>query len=414
MTSIPELSTTTSFEIAGTAGAARSGTLHINGSTLETPNLFPVVNFYGGGTKNSVFGGGVHRTIKEFMIGAEAVNGIDCSEYFDAVMVSVASLSDYDLSGERIESYLEKPIKSRETFSSFEGTIFVDSGGFKFLHEATIEGEQFGKTIDQKAAFDIQKQFGGDVIVNLDQPISRDDSFATRQSKARQTARNAAEFLRLSAGYEGSRYLTLHGYNYSMIDTFLTELQDVLGTKIGQSAFDGIALGSLVPIKDNKQKLVTAVQDCKEVLEQHGYDDLPFHVLGISGSSIPLLAALGVDSFDSSSYLHSAINGKYYTSITDAIAIERVEFEECSCKVCSDPAMVDRMKGNAEYQKDILGPVAMHNLILQKNELQNIRTRIREDGTDGMIAYLDETVARKDRTRKVAHRVVNESLGGYF
>lgn len=411
---ITELSETTSFEVAATAGAARSGTLSISNATLETPNLFPVINFYGGGTKRSLFGGGVHRTMKEFMVGADAVNGLDCSEYFDAVMVSVASLTDYELSRERLESYLSKPIKSREAFEAFDGTIFVDSGGFKFLHEDAIEGNRFEMAVDQEVAFDIQKQLGGDIIVNLDQPITRDDSFTKRRQKARKTARNAAEFIRLSSNYDGSRYLTLHGYNYSMIDTFLTQLQQVLGTKIGQSAFDGIALGSLVPLKDNKQMLVTAVQDCQQVLEDHGYDDLPFHVLGISGSSIPLLAALGVDSFDSASYLHAAINGKYYTSISNSTPLDEVDFAECDCKVCSDPEMVKRMKGNAEFQKDILGPVAMHNLILQKRELQKIRTRIRDEGADGMVSYLDETVARKDRTRKVAHRVVNESLGGYF
>lgn len=411
---ISELSTTTSFEVDATAGAARTGTLKIRDVTLETPNLFPVVNFYGGGTEQSLYGGGVHRTIKEFMTGADAVNGIDCSEYFDAVMVSVASLTDYEIPRERMDSYLETPIKNREAFKSFDGTIFVDSGGFKFLHEETIEGSGFEMAVDQQTAFEIQRQLGGDILVNLDKPITPDDSFGTRRKKAQDTARNAAEFLRLSSDYDGSRYLTLHGYNYSMIDTFLTELQEVLGTEIGQSAFDGIALGSLVPLKDNKQKLVTAVQDCQEVLADHGYDDLPLHVLGISGSSIPLLAALGVDSFDSSSYLHAAINGKYSTSITESVSLAEADFSACDCPVCSERTIVDRMEGNAEFQKDILGPVAVHNLIVQKRELQEIRRRIREEGTDGMIEYLDETLARKDRTRKVAHRVVNESLGGYF
>jgi tRNA-guanine family transglycosylase len=409
-----ELTTETSFEIQATAGAARSGALTVRRSTMETPNLFPVINFYAGGTKNSVYGGGIHRTIKEFMTGEEAVNGIDCSEYFDGVMMSVASLTDYNLNKERFESYLSTPIKQREVFENFEGLIFVDSGGFKVLNNGKIEGKQFEMDFDQRTAFDIQQKLGGDIIVNLDHPITPDDTFETRKKKAKQTAENAAEFIRLSSGNTASRYLTLHGYNYSMIDTFLEELKTVLGTEIGQSAFDGIALGSLVPLKDNKQKLVTAVQDCQQVLADHGYDDFPLHVLGISGTSIPLLAALGVDSFDSSSYLHAAINGKYYTSISSSVNIDEADFSRCGCKVCSNADMVERMTGNAEYQKDILGPVAMHNLILQKRELRKIRSRIRQRGADGMIKYLDKTLARDDRTRKVTHRVVNEALGGYF
>ena len=141
---------------------------------------------------------------------------------------------------------------------------------------------------------------------------------------------------------------------------------------------------------------------------------MPFHVLGISNSSIPLLTALGVDTFDSMAYLHAAINGKYHKSLLEDVSYDEANFEECGCPVCSDSDLVDRMQGNAEYQKDILGPVAMHNLIIQKREVADIRNRIVEDGRDGLIEYFDETVARNDRTRKVAHRVVNEYLGGYF
>lgn len=408
------LSTNTSFEITDAAGTARSGELRIRKSTIKTPNLFPVLNFYAGGTRQSLFGGGIHRTVKEFLIGSDAVNGIDCSEYLDGIMVSVASFSDYSLSKERFNSYLSRPIKDRDPFTGYDGIIFVDSGGYKFLNDSQIDGKRFQIDFDQKVAFDIQRRLGGDIVVNLDKPIKPGDSFERRQQKARETANNAAEFIRLSADYDGSRFLTLHGYNYSMIDTFLTEVRKVLGTTIGQSAFDGVALGSLVPLKDNKQRLVTAVQDCQEVLHDHGYGDIPLHVLGISGSSVPLLAAMGVDTFDSASYMHSAINGKYYTSIHESKHIDDVDFSECDCKVCSDPEMVDRMKGNATYEKDILGPVAMHNLILQKRELSKIRRRIREDGTQGMIDYIDATVGRKDRTRRAAHRVVNEGLGGYF
>src|SRR6056297_2853869 len=111
------LSTDTAFEVNSTAGAARSGTLRVRGTTLETPNLFPVVNFYAGGTERSVFGGGIHRTIKEFMTGSPAVEDIDCSEYFDAAMTSVASLTDYELTENRFQSYLSTPIKQRPIFS---------------------------------------------------------------------------------------------------------------------------------------------------------------------------------------------------------------------------------------------------------------------------------------------------------
>jgi queuine/archaeosine tRNA-ribosyltransferase len=72
------------------------------------------------------------------------------------------------------------------------------------------------------------------------------------------------------------------------------------------------------------------------------------------------------------------------------------------------------MDGNAQYRKDQMGPVAVHNLYVQMTELNKIRERIQMDGTDGLIDYIENTIGRNDSTRKHAHRVVNESLGGYF
>jgi len=57
------------FEISAEAGDARSGVLQIGDTGTVDSNLLPVVNFYAGGTDASLYGGGIHRTIKEFMNG---------------------------------------------------------------------------------------------------------------------------------------------------------------------------------------------------------------------------------------------------------------------------------------------------------------------------------------------------------
>lgn len=401
------------FEVVDEAGDARSGAIRINGTELETPNLLPVVNFYAGGTDSSLYGGGIHRTIKEFMNGDEAVNGGDYCRYFDGVMTSVASLTDYGISRERYEDYIDDPIKERDAFD-FDGTLFIDSGGFKFLGDRKLDGSDFEVDVDQEAIFDIQQKLGGDLVVNLDRPISPDDTYEERVEKARMTAENVAEFLDLTDGGPYTRYLTLHGYNYSMLDTFLEEVDSVIGRNRVHREFDGVALGSLVPLKDNKGRLITAVSDCRDVLNDWGFDDLPLHVLGISSSAIPLLAAVGADTFDSSSYIHSAINGKYCTSLHSSEPLDDVDFSECDCPVCNDEVLVRRMEGEAEYQKDKLGAVAMHNLIIQKQEVERIRKAIRESGTDALIEYIEQSIGRQQSMQQHAHRVVNESLGGYF
>jgi 7-cyano-7-deazaguanine tRNA-ribosyltransferase len=181
-----------------------------------------------------------------------------------------------------------------------------------------------------------------------------------------------------------------------------------------REGFDGIALGSLVPKKDNRGDLIQAITDCREVMADWQISHWPLHVLGISSRSIPILAALGVDTFDSSTYLHNAINGKYNQSLMEQEPLDEVDFTKCDCPVCQSGLLVDWMQGNAQYQKDVLGPVAMHNLIIQKRELKQIRECIRHEGTDSLVRYLEETFSRDKTMRRFAHQVVNESLGGYF
>lgn len=403
-----------SFQVAATAGDARAGTLDINGQSLNTPAFFPVLSFYGGGKASSIFGGGVHRTIKEFMIGDEAIDGGTYDEYFRGTMTSIAALTDYGINRERFNDYISDPIKERETFSDYSGLIFVDSGGYKFLHNDGLDGSDFEIELDQQQAFQIQKQLGGDIIVNLDHPITPSDTFEERQQKAEQTAENAIEFARLAQNYPGARYLTVHGYNYSMLDRFLDHIQSKLGNIDLSALFDGIALGSLVPKKDNKEALITAVMDCVKIMEERGLDDLPLHVFGIGSGSIPLLIAAGADTFDATTYIQNAINEKYSVSLTDHIPLEEVDFTECDCPVCSNSMLASWMQGNHKYQKNILGAVAMHNLIIHKREVRKLRRRIKQNGTEPLIDYLDETVGRSEPIRKQTHRVVNQSLGGYF
>ncbi|WP_436926033.1 tRNA-guanine transglycosylase [Halosimplex amylolyticum] len=352
--------------------------------------------------------------MKEFMVGHDVINGGDYSEFFDGVMTSVSSLTDYNITRERYEDYIAEPIKERELFEGFDGTLFIDSGGFKFLGGYELDGSDFEVDIDQEKIYEIQNRLGGDILVNLDQPITQDDSYETRVEKARQTAENVVQFLDISEGTHSARYLTLQGYDYSMLDTFISEIDKIVGSSRVHKKFDGIALGGLVPLKDNKGRLIDAVIDCRAVLRDWGFDDLPLHILGISSSAIPLLSAVGADSFDSSSYLHSAINGKYDVSLARSKPLDNVDFSECNCPVCSDSDLVDRMKGNAEYRKDILGPVAMHNLITQKQEVAEIRDCIRSSDPNALAEYLEETLGRHKALRRFSHRVVNESLGGYF
>ena len=395
-------------------GDARRGQLHVNGRTLETPHLFPVVNFYGGGNEGALFGGGVHRTVKEFLVNHPPTVGDDnYSDLFSGVMTSVSSLTDYGIREDKMEWYLSNEIREWDAFSDYDGAVFADSGGYKILKQGGLEGADFKKEVDQDRALDLQQSLGPDIVVNLDHPIHPDDSFDERIHKMEQTAANACGLAERRHEVDGACYVTVHGYYEAMLERSFDMIEDAVDEPI-PTAFDGIALGSLVPRKDNVEVLIEAVTDCKKEMQKRGYEEMPLHVFGISGNAMPLLAALGADSFDSASYLHQAVNGKYCTNLFETVPLDDADFDACGCRVCSDWHLVDQMRGNAEYQKDVLGPVAVHNLAVQQRELKRLRELIASGDRGQLATYLEDAVKDQKGFRKFVYQLINERIQPYF
>lgn len=406
-----------SFDVLAEAGESRRGQLQINDRTLETPHLFPVINFYGGGNEGALFGGGVHRTVKEFLAhDNEITGGEDYSDLFQGVMTSIASLTDYGIREEKLEWYLDTEIREWDCFSDYDGMIFADSGGYKILkHGGELEGPDFEKEINQDKALDMQLALGPDIVVNLDHPIHPDDEFEDRREKMKQTAANVRQFAERREEVDGACYLTVHGYYEAMLERSFDLIEEELTDPISE-VFDGIALGSLVPRKDNVEVLVEAVSDCRLEMQQRGYDDLPLHVFGISGNAMPLLVAVGADSFDSASYLHQAINGKYCVNLFETVPVDEANLDACDCRICNDDFHQARMRNEFDdlYQKDILGSVAAHNLAIQQRELRHFRNLIAEGDEEKVAEYLEEAVKDQKGFRKFAYRLIDERIKPYF
>lgn len=405
------------FEIVAEAGEARRGQLQVNGRTVETPHLFPVVNFYGGGNEGALFGGGIHRTVKEFLTGDnEVVGEADYSDLFAGVMTSIASLTDYGIRKKKLDWYLDTEIREWECFSDYNGVIFADSGGYKILKNGGgLEGEDFETDVDQPKALEMQLALGPDVLVNLDNPIHPDDEFDVRLEKMEDTAINAGLVADRRDEIDGACYLTVHGYYEAMLERSFDLIEDELTDPIPE-VFDGIALGSLVPRKDNVEVLVEAVSDCKLEMRQRGYEDLPLHVFGISGNAMPLLVAIGADSFDSASYLHQAVNGKYHVNLFETVPLDEANFAACECRVCADNFHRARMRDELPDldQKDILGSVAAHNLAVQQRELHRFREVIAEGEDERVAEYLESAVKHQKGFRKFVYKVINERITPYF
>lgn len=402
------------FEVQHASGEARTGHITANGVSLQTPYMFPVVNFYGGGNASSLFGGGIYRTVKEFIINHGSIPTTQSYDiYFRGVMTSIASLTDFNINQEKLEFYLSVPIKERPEFEDFDGLLFVDSGGYKVMTKGGLEGQDFAKNIDQEEAHAVQRDLGPDIMVNLDIPITPEDDYETRVSKTQETVKNAKQFIDQSDDFDGLRYLTVHGYNRSMFERFFDTYDEVFDGPVDEF-FDGIAIGSLVPKKDSPSSQLQAVIDCVESLEARNLRHLPLHAFGVSGQVMPLLVANGVDSFDSASYIHSAVNRLYMTSLSESVTLEEADFEACDCTVCQTDELVDRMQGNAQYQKDILGPVAVHNLIIQQQELDSMTEVIIDSDEESFKRYLEDTYADHMTLRRFAYETINRTHSPFF
>ena len=91
------------FKIDTQKGAARIGSINVNGKSLETPFYFPVMSFFCGGNRPSDFGGGPYRMLKrDFLKGKYTKN------LFQGVITSVSQFFDFGLKPKKIEYYLRK------------------------------------------------------------------------------------------------------------------------------------------------------------------------------------------------------------------------------------------------------------------------------------------------------------------
>ena len=72
------------------------------------------------------------------------------------------------------------------------------------------------------------------------------------------------------------------------------------------------------------------------------------------------------------------------------------------------------MDGNETYQKDILGPVAVHNLIVQQNELAEMRRQINKQGKDAFVDYLEAAYRDQPDRRKYAYRLIENRFKSYL
>lgn len=323
---------------------------------LETPVLFPVSNI---GKRSSDNTPGYADKIPEFK----------------TAMVNARSIRQRDPQWQRIQ----EGKSLREEMDVPESTIvFADSGGFDFQSEEVDTTAE--KTLETQDAID------ADIYGTVDVPLSRKNRF---NRNARHVEENIDRALEASRHHNGDSLLfaSVHGHDPETIKNGLRYLEK-------RGDFDGYAIGSLVPIRTDYDKVIRLILAARRTTDKH------LHVYGLGGLVYqPLLLYLGVDSFDSSAFIRSAGNRNYLIpgfGGEELKNIEDLDYLPCSCPVCGT-----RELDQIREERDLL---VRHNLWALATELRRFRYMV--EAEEDIEAYLElrfrgnEVTARAFETAK--------------
>jgi 7-cyano-7-deazaguanine tRNA-ribosyltransferase len=342
------------FEIRAKDGLGRIGRLQINGKTVETPMIMPVIN-----PKKA------------------EISPKELQEQFKAPMIITNAYIIHQSSLR--EEALKKGI---HTFLDFDGIIETDSGSFQLMMYGNTN-----VTNDEIVLF--QNEIGSDVSTFLDIPTVPDASYERAEKDLAMTVERAreAEALKkcvMNGTVQGGRYLLLR-----------EKASKIMGTM----DFAIHPLGAVVPflLKYQFAPLADVVLTCKKSLPV----ERPVHLFG---AGHPLLLAfavlLGCDLFDSAAYVLYAKGKRYLTSFGTK-NLEDLLYFPCTCPVCSD---TDPETVSALPEEEIIQFLTRHNLYVTFEEIRTIKQAIHE----GSLWELVESRIRNHPNLYEAYRIIKK------
>lgn len=401
------------YEVEYAAEHGRFGKLHLIRDEKElppvsTPILYPVVSLMTGVTPR---GGGIWKYVLK-----------DCMRQNIPLLSQVLHFVDYNLSPKHVKYWREKPLRERyrkqyELGDDYNAPLFLDSGGFKLLYNSNLDLTEYQIRNGQEGARDIanlQIDLGGDIVATLDYPfppnIKRDEAL-NRMQKSADNAIEAAKFLE---DKEATPYLYVccHGQTREDIRNYVEDMFSRMKAE-GFGDF-GIAIGSIVPLRGKRKykKIIEIVRGAIEGIPEEELDNTPVHAFGITGNFIPMLAYLGVDSFDSTSYIQAARRLSYIDPDTmQSQSIYELEELKCDCRICRDVDLFEIQKALAsnisfkpvytgKYKSEYYSYIALHNLEVDFQTLEKTKEAIRAD---------DVTEAIIEQMKKEPH--IKEAVG---
>ncbi len=316
------------FEVKARDAAGRIGKLTVNGKTVETPVIMPVIN-----PKHLIV---TPRELKEMGFGMLITNSYIIYKTPElrerALEIGVHRLLEYD------------------------GIIEVDSGSFQLMRYGGVD-------VTSSEIVNFQHDIGVDIGTFLDIPTPPDAPREKAEEDLRITLERAREVegikeIAMNAAVQGSTYPDLRTY---------------AAKKLGEMNFEVHPIGAVVPLMENYRyrDLVDIVIASKLGLRP----DRPVHLFGAGHPMIFALAvAMGVDLFDSASYTLYAKDDRYMTP-EGTKRLEELEYFPCSCPVCSRYTPQELREMPREERTRLL---ALHNLWVIREELNRVKGAVKE------------------------------------
>ncbi|ASJ12394.1 tRNA-guanine(15) transglycosylase [Thermococcus thioreducens] len=316
------------FEVKARDAAGRIGKLTVNGKTIETPAIMPVIN-----PKQLIV---TPKELKEMGFGMIITNSYIIYKTPElrerALEFGIHRLLDYD------------------------GIIEVDSGSFQLMRYGGVD-------VTNREIIEFQEGIGVDIGTFLDIPTPPDAPREKAEEDLRVTLERAKEAeevknIAMNAAVQGSTYPDLRTY---------------AAKKLSDMNFEIHPVGAVVPLMESYRykDLVDVVIASKQGLRP----DRPVHLFGAGHPMIFALAvAMGIDLFDSASYALYAKDDRYMTP-EGTKRLEELEYFPCSCPVCPRHTPQELREMPKEERTRLL---ALHNLWVIREELNRVKQTIKE------------------------------------
>ncbi|MCX8169329.1 MAG: tRNA guanosine(15) transglycosylase TgtA [Candidatus Methanomethylicia archaeon] len=320
------------FEIFDRDILGRIGRLKTKNGFLNTPAFFPVIN----PIKNIIDPTDIKHQFK--------INQLMTNVYLIKQAIGKGLLELNDI----------------HKLLNFNGVIMTDSGAYQILSYGEI-------SITPDEVIELQEIINSDISVILDIPTSKKHTYEEAKRTVISTINNALILDRKKTRddiiwvgpIQGGRYLDLVRECASKI------------SKIPIFNMYGIGAPVQYMVNYRFEELVDIIINIKMSLPQ----DKPIHMFG-AGHPIflPMLVALGCDTFDSASYALFAKDDRYLTSY-GTIKLKNLKYLPCICDVCRKYNIEDLKEMNKNSREKLL---AIHNLWIINNEINHIKQAIVE------------------------------------